>query len=123
MPSAQGLQNNAVVNAIGVVTFGGTGGTSIKKVPAKGHVHFTLTTKKANAGTATIILKGTNNPDPADTNGKTLITNTHAGSDQQDANAADEGWEYVFVDVQTFAAGSFAVGNVRLHMTGFAGAK
>lgn len=123
MPSAQGLQNDAVVSANGVVTFGGTGGTSIKKVPAKGHVHFTITTKKANAGTVTVAIKGTNNPDPADTNGKTLITNTHGGSDQQDGSAANEGWEYVFVDVTNLVAGSFAVGNIRLHMTGFAGAK
>lgn len=88
---------------------------AVNKVPTKGHFNFTLTSKKANAGAANVILRGTNNPDPADANGEALITNAHAGSDQKDGSAANKGYKYVFVDV---SAGTFNAGDIRLHGTG-----
>lgn len=109
------LVNDAVVNAMGIVPMRNTYGHVINKVPTTGLNDFTLTATKTGAGAATVLLKGTNNPDPADTNGETLATLTHGGADQQDGSAAAKGYKFVFVHVTALAAGSFAAaGGFRL---------
>lgn len=107
------------VDATGIVGFTPThgGAGTIKKIPTRGQYHWALTSKSTD--TATAILKGTNNPDPADTSGETLITNTHGAANQQDGSAASKGYKYVFVHVTALAAVNTV--DVRLHGTGYSG--
>lgn len=116
------LVNNAVVNATGIVPFTARNGSgTVSKIPTRGHGRWAITTKKTVASAATVKLKGTNNPDAADTNGEDLITNTHAAADQQDGDAADVGYAYVFVQVTAITSGSFEAGDIKIHGVGFAG--
>lgn len=115
------MVNNAAVTATGAVAMKGEG-SAVTKIPSRGHYHWALTAKETGAGTATVTLKGTNNPDPADTNGETLITLSNTGNDQKDGSAASKGYKYVFVHVTAAAAPMFAAeGGIRLYGTGFSG--
>lgn len=106
----------AAAGAVGLTpSHGGAG--SVTKVPARGQYNWALTSK--STGTATVVLKGTNNPDPADTSGEALITNVHGAGNQQDASAANKGWKYVFVHVTALQAANTV--DVILHGTGYAG--
>lgn len=108
-----------LVDATGVVGFTPTTGSAgtVKKLPTRGQYNWTLTTKSTD--TATVLLKGTNNPDPADTSGETLITNTHGAANQQDGSAANKGYKYVFVHVTALAGASTV--DVRVHGTSYPG--
>lgn len=110
------VKNNASVagatSPVPMIGTDGGSGRTVSKIPARGHFHWTLTSIKSDAGAANVLLKGTNNPDPASATGETLITNAHAGSDQKDGKTAlPAAYDYVFVDVSaaTFAAGSILV--------------
>lgn len=107
------------VAATGIVGFTNSVGSAgtVKKIPARGQYHWALTSKSTD--TATVLLKGTNNPDPADLTGETLITNTHGAANQQDGSAASKGYKYVFVDVTALAAVNTV--DVRVHGTGYSG--
>lgn len=107
------------VAATGVVGFTQTGGGAgtVKKLHSRGQHEWALTTKSSD--TATVLLKGTNNPDPASTDGETLITNTHGAANQQDGSATGKGYKYVFVHVTAIAGASTV--DVRLHGTGYEG--
>lgn len=113
------VANAAQLNAIGIVEFTpSTGQGTVKKIPTRGHPHWTLTSVKPDASTATVKLKGTNNPNPADANGEDLITNTHLGNDQKDGSAASKAWKYVFVDVTAIAGGVISASAIRVHGSG-----
>lgn len=108
------LQRETAFAGTGVVTIGAT---NSGKIPTRGHFHWALTT--VSTGTATVLLKGTNNPDPASTTGETLITNTHGAANQQDGStSAAKGYKYVFIHVTANAAD---VSKFFLLGTGFAG--
>lgn len=119
MPSPVDVVNTNAENAADtLIEFTASHGAEITKIPTNGHPYWGLTTLKGNAGAANVILKGTNNPDPADANGETIITNTHAGSDQKDGHAVAHGFKYVFVGTD---AGNFAAGTIRVYGTGLPG--
>lgn len=76
-----------------------------QKLPVQGRDFVSLTSIESGNDSGTLEVRGTNNPDTSDTNGETLLTNTHTGNDQQDARARMKGYDYVFVQ-QTAAGGS-----------------
>lgn len=114
--------NDAQVTGTGVVPMRRTAANVGKKIPTRGHTHFALTTVQAAADTATVKLKGTNNPSESDTNGEDLITNTHAAAGQKDGSVSGKSYKYVFVEVTAEGAGAgidlAAQGGVRLYMSG-----
>lgn len=111
------LNKTAEAGANTIIEFAASSGATIKKIPTRGHFHWTITSTKADAGAATAILKGTNNPDPASADGETLITNTHGGSDQEDGSSLlPKAYAYVFV---ALSAGTFGAGSIRVRGSGF----
>lgn len=87
------------------------------KIPTHGQFHWTLTT--VSTGVGVVVLKGTNNPDPNDATGETLITNTHGAANQQDGKTAlPAGYKYVFLDPDANFAN---ISKVFLFGTGFSG--
>lgn len=116
------LDRTTDVAATGAVAFTTSAGASMTKVPTHGQYHWTLTSIAKTAGggaAATVLLKGTNNPDPADTSGETLITLTHTGATQQDGSAANKGYKYVFVHVTALI--DLTIDRLLLFGTGYAG--
>lgn len=102
MPTQQTLDKTDDVSSTGAVTMPNGLGDSVTKIPMQGRRFVALTsiTKSAGASpSATIKVKGTNNPSASSTDGEDLITNTHAAADQQDARADAGGYDYVFVQV------------------------
>jgi hypothetical protein len=108
------LSQETPLTADALVTFAGRNGG---KIPTHGQFHWTLTT--VSTGAAVLVLKGTNNPDPNDATGETLITNTHGAANVQNGKTAlPAGYKYVFLDPDANFAN---LSKVYLFGTGFSG--
>lgn len=119
------MVNRSEVTGTGAVQMedndGGDAGDLLTKIPTRGHFHWTLTAIEDANGTATVELRGTNNPSNSSTDGEVLVTLSNTGNDQEDGSASSKGYKYVFVFVSAASDPSFDAEDILLHGTGYSG--
>lgn len=117
MARTRSYENTDGVGSTGIVEMDPSDeDANIKKIPVQGWDFIALTTIEDGNASITAEAKGTNNNDTSDSNGETLITNSHSGNDQQDGRARVTGYRYVFIDITSVAGGSENLSKILLEL-------